>query len=51
MTKLFARWLNNAQALEDSANFIASVKIDGLDHDVTAPKTKWIYYGVSTVGH
>lgn len=44
------RWLNNAQALEDSANFIANVKIDGLNYDVTAPKTKWIYYGGSYAG-
>ncbi|KAG9122260.1 hypothetical protein FRC07_001443, partial [Ceratobasidium sp. 392] len=44
------RWLNNAQALEDSANFIANVKIPGLDHNVTAPQTKWIYYGGSYAG-
>lgn len=45
---IIERWLNNAQALEDSANFIANVKIDGLDHNVTAPNSKWIYYGVCT---
>ncbi|KAG9098271.1 hypothetical protein FS749_004258 [Ceratobasidium sp. UAMH 11750] len=44
------RWLNNAQALEDSANFIANVKIPGLDHSVTPPETKWIYYGGSYAG-
>ncbi|CCO28924.1 putative MFS-type transporter C1683,03c [Rhizoctonia solani AG-1 IB] len=44
------RWLTNAQALQDSANFIANVKIDGLDHNVTAPGTKWIYYGGSYAG-
>ncbi|KAG8748275.1 hypothetical protein FRC10_007665 [Ceratobasidium sp. 414] len=44
------RWLNNAQALEDSAHFIANVKIPGLDHNVTAPETKWIYYGGSYAG-
>lgn len=40
------RWLNNAQALEDSANFIANFKWNG--SDLSAPKTKWIYYGVRT---
>lgn len=41
-----SRWLTNAQSLQDSANFIGNVKIDGVDYDVTAPNTKWIYYGV-----
>lgn len=40
------RWLNNAQALEDSANFMANVKFPGIDEDLTAPNTPWIYYGV-----
>ncbi|CAE6425463.1 unnamed protein product [Rhizoctonia solani] len=44
------RWLTNAQALQDSANFIANVRINGLDHNVTAPHTKWIYYGGSYAG-
>ncbi|QRW17932.1 Serine carboxypeptidase S28 [Rhizoctonia solani] len=44
------RWLTNAQALQDSANFIANVKIEGLDYNVTAPGTKWIYYGGSYAG-
>ncbi|CAE6415647.1 unnamed protein product [Rhizoctonia solani] len=44
------RWLTNAQALQDSANFIANVRIDDLDHNVTAPHTKWIYYGGSYAG-
>ncbi|GAB1521920.1 Peptidase S28 [Rhizoctonia solani] len=43
------RWLTNAQALQDSANFIANVKIEGLDYNVTAPGTKWIYYGVCLI--
>ncbi|ELU40379.1 serine carboxypeptidase s28 domain-containing protein [Rhizoctonia solani AG-1 IA] len=42
-------WLTNAQALQDSANFIANVKIEGLDYNVTAPGTKWIYYGVCLI--
>ncbi|KAL5634935.1 hypothetical protein ACGC1H_002833 [Rhizoctonia solani] len=44
------RWLTNAQALQDSANFIANVRIDDLDYNVTAPHTKWIYYGGSYAG-
>ncbi|CAE7121416.1 unnamed protein product [Rhizoctonia solani] len=44
------RWLTNAQALQDSANFISNVRIDDLDHNVTAPHTKWIYYGGSYAG-
>jgi len=42
------RWLDNEQAAADSANFMASVKFDGIDEDLTAPGTPWIYYGVST---
>ena len=41
------RWLNNEQAAADSANFISNVKIPGISTSVTAPKTPWIYYGVS----
>ncbi|HEV7737321.1 MAG TPA: hypothetical protein VGO47_08150 [Chlamydiales bacterium] len=40
-------WLNNDQAAADSANFMANVKIDGVNEDITAPGTPWIYYGVS----
>jgi hypothetical protein len=39
-------WLNNEQAAADSANFMANVKFDGIDEDLTAPGTPWIYYGV-----
>ncbi|KAF8316053.1 hypothetical protein DL93DRAFT_2078243 [Clavulina sp. PMI_390] len=42
------RWLNNAQALEDSARFIRSFKWNGVD--LSAPGTKWIYYGGSYPG-
>ncbi|KAJ7213888.1 serine carboxypeptidase S28-domain-containing protein [Mycena pura] len=44
------RWLNNAQAAADSANFMANVKFDGIDDDLTAPNTPWIYYGGSYAG-
>ncbi|KAI0059615.1 peptidase S28 [Artomyces pyxidatus] len=44
------RWLNNKQALEDSANFMRSVKFPGIDEDMTAPNTPWIYYGGSYAG-
>jgi hypothetical protein len=40
------RWLNNEQALEDSANFMRNVKFQDIDEDLTAPNTPWIYYGV-----
>jgi hypothetical protein len=40
------RWLNNEQALEDSANFMRNVKFKGIDEDLTATNTPWIYYGV-----
>jgi hypothetical protein len=39
------RWLNNAQSAADSAFFMANVKFPGIDEDLTAPKTPWIYYG------
>lgn len=39
-------WLTNEQAAADSANFMANVKFDGIDEDLTAPGTPWIYYGV-----
>ncbi|KDQ15895.1 hypothetical protein BOTBODRAFT_54372 [Botryobasidium botryosum FD-172 SS1] len=46
------RWLTNAQALEDSARFMRNVKfrIDGVERDMTAPSTPWIYYGGSYAG-
>ncbi|KAI0311348.1 peptidase S28 [Amylostereum chailletii] len=44
------RWLNNTQALEDSANFMRNVKLGGIDEDLTAPNTPWIYYGGSYAG-
>ncbi|KAI0784229.1 peptidase S28 [Abortiporus biennis] len=44
------RWLNNEQALADSANFMANVKIPNITQDITAPKTPWIYYGGSYAG-
>lgn len=40
------RWLNNDQAAADSANFMKHVKFEGIDEDLTAPRTPWIYYGV-----
>jgi hypothetical protein len=43
------RWLNNAQALEDSARFLANVKFAGIDEDLTSPRTPWIYCGVRIV--
>ncbi|KAF9013147.1 serine carboxypeptidase S28-domain-containing protein [Cyathus striatus] len=44
------RWLTNEQAAADSANFMANVKFDGIDEDLTAPGTPWIYYGGSYAG-
>ena len=44
------RWLNNAQSAADSARFISEVKFDGIDKDLTAPGTPWIYYGGSYAG-
>ena len=44
------RWLNNEQALEDSANFMRNVKFEGIDEESTAPNTPWIYYGGSYAG-
>jgi hypothetical protein len=40
------RWLNNDQAAADSARFMANVKFPGIDENLTAPDTPWIYYGV-----
>jgi hypothetical protein len=44
------RWLNNEQAAADSANFMKNVKFAGIDQDLTAPSTPWIYYGGSYAG-
>jgi hypothetical protein len=45
--KLFdQRFLTNEQAAEDSANFMKNIKLDGIQEDLTAPGTPWIYYGV-----
>ncbi|KAF5335362.1 hypothetical protein D9611_011660 [Ephemerocybe angulata] len=44
------RWLNNAQSAADSANFMRNVKFDGIQEDITAPNTPWIYYGGSYAG-
>jgi len=44
------RWLTNEQAAADSANFLAHVKFDGINEDLTAPGTPWIYYGGSYAG-
>lgn len=45
------RWLNNDQAAADSANFMRNVKFEGIDEDLTAPHTPWIYYGVRGQPH
>ena len=39
-------FLNNAQSAADSAHFMANVKFEGIDEDLTAPNHPWIYYGV-----
>ncbi|EJU00458.1 peptidase S28 [Dacryopinax primogenitus] len=44
------RFLNNAQAAADSANFMRSVHFPGVDEDVSALNRPWIYYGGSYGG-
>ncbi|KAK7028822.1 Serine carboxypeptidase [Paramarasmius palmivorus] len=44
------RFLNNEQAAADSARFMAKIKFPGIDEDLTAPSTPWIYYGGSYAG-
>ncbi|KAF8905141.1 serine carboxypeptidase S28-domain-containing protein [Mucidula mucida] len=44
------RFLNNDQAAADSANFMSNIKFSGIDEDLTAPGTPWIYYGGSYAG-
>ncbi len=45
-TDAYGSFLNNDQAAADSANFMKNVKFDGVEEDLTAPGTPWIYYGV-----
>ncbi|TCD70549.1 hypothetical protein EIP91_002895 [Steccherinum ochraceum] len=42
--------LRDMLALEDSANFMANIKFPGIEEDLTAPNTPWIYYGGSYAG-
>ncbi|KAF4617719.1 hypothetical protein D9613_006175 [Agrocybe pediades] len=44
------RFLDNEQSAADSANFMKNVKFNGIDEDLTAPGTPWIYYGGSYAG-
>ncbi|KAJ3799815.1 serine carboxypeptidase S28-domain-containing protein [Lentinula aff. detonsa] len=44
------RFLNNAQSAADSANFMANVQFPGVEENLTAPGTPWIYYGGSYAG-
>jgi hypothetical protein len=44
------RWLDNDQSAADSARFMRHVKFAGVERDVTAPGTPWIYYGGSYAG-
>ncbi|PWO00588.1 hypothetical protein FA09DRAFT_293849 [Tilletiopsis washingtonensis] len=44
------RWLNNRQALEDSARFVRELKIKGVEDDLRAPHQPVIYYGGSYAG-
>ncbi|KDN42721.1 hypothetical protein K437DRAFT_257745 [Tilletiaria anomala UBC 951] len=46
------RFLNNTQALEDSANFVRQIKFPGVEEDLTGGpnKTRWISYGGSYPG-
>ncbi|KAF8885674.1 serine carboxypeptidase S28-domain-containing protein [Gymnopilus junonius] len=44
------RFLNNDQSAADSANFMKKVKFNGVDEELTAPGTPWIYYGGSYAG-
>ncbi|TRM64170.1 serine carboxypeptidase S28-domain-containing protein [Schizophyllum amplum] len=44
------RFLTNEQSAADSARFMANVKFEGIDEDLTAPGTPWIYYGGSYAG-
>lgn len=46
------RFLTNEQAAADSANFMSHVNFSssGIEEDLTAPGTPWIYYGGSYAG-
>ncbi|EPQ50969.1 peptidase S28 [Gloeophyllum trabeum ATCC 11539] len=44
------RFLDNDQSAADSANFMRNVNFDGIDENLTAPNTPWIYYGGSYAG-
>ncbi|KAH9480734.1 putative extracellular serine carboxypeptidase [Psilocybe cubensis] len=44
------RFLNNEQSAADSANFMKNIEFNGIDEDLTAPNTPWIYYGGSYAG-
>ncbi|KAJ3833081.1 serine carboxypeptidase S28-domain-containing protein [Lentinula raphanica] len=44
------RFLNNAQSAADSANFMANIRFPGIEENLTAPGTPWIYYGGSYAG-
>ncbi|KLO14751.1 peptidase S28 [Schizopora paradoxa] len=44
------RWLNNDQSAADSANFMRNVKFEGIDENLSAEDTPWIYYGGSYAG-
>lgn len=43
------RFLNNDQSAADSANFMRNIKFPGIEEDLTAPNTPWIYYGVGLI--
>ncbi|KAI5476322.1 hypothetical protein MNV49_007893, partial [Pseudohyphozyma bogoriensis] len=44
------RYLTTMQSLQDSAYFAQNVKLPGVQYDVTAPNSPWIYYGGSYAG-
>jgi hypothetical protein len=44
------RFLNNDQSAADSALFMERANFAGVDNDITAPGTPWIYYGGSYAG-
>ena len=47
------RWLTNDQAVADSVNFMTNVNFSsilGINADLTAPGTPWVYYGGSYAG-
>jgi hypothetical protein len=44
------RFLSTEQALAEVDYFARNVKFEGIDADLTAPKTPWIVYGGSYAG-